>query len=48
LLWGEGIGNIIVGGEPDDLDLFGGMEFGDEATLFYLLDYILTDWMLTL
>jgi hypothetical protein len=30
LLWGEGIGNIIRGGEPDDLNLFGGMrEFGD-------------------
>jgi hypothetical protein len=30
LLWGEGIGNIIGGGEPDALDLFGGMrEFGD-------------------
>jgi hypothetical protein len=28
LLWANAIGHII-GGEPDDLDLFGGVEFGD-------------------
>jgi hypothetical protein len=29
LLWEEGIWNTIGGGEPDDLDLFGGVELGD-------------------
>jgi hypothetical protein len=29
LLWGDGIGNIIGGGEPDDLDLFEDMVFSD-------------------
>ena len=29
MLWEKSIGNIIGGGEPDDLDLFGGVEFSD-------------------
>jgi hypothetical protein len=29
LLWANAIGHIISGSDPDDLDLFGGVEFGD-------------------
>jgi hypothetical protein len=38
LLWGEGVGNIIGVGEPDDLDLFGVWSLAISLMIIYVVD----------